>query len=83
MKREELVNYLDGLMMPGKFRDYCPNGLQVEGCSEVTRLVAGVTASQALLVRQGRVFDFGGDRNQRTLRPSAVFSSSGKARMAG
>ena len=49
MKREELVNYLDGLMMPGKFRDYCPNGLQVEGCSEVTRLVAGVTASQALL----------------------------------
>jgi len=49
MKREELVNYLDGLMMPGKFRDYCPNGLQVEGCSEITRLVAGVTASQALL----------------------------------
>lgn len=49
MKREELVNYLDGLMAPGKFRDYCPNGLQVEGCSEITRLVAGVTASQALL----------------------------------
>ncbi|AXS81539.1 Nif3-like dinuclear metal center hexameric protein [Dechloromonas sp. HYN0024] len=49
MKREELLNYLDGLMTPGKFRDYCPNGLQVEGRSEITRLVAGVTASQALL----------------------------------
>ena len=49
MKREELVNYLDGLMVPGKFRDYCPNGLQVEGSCEVTRLIAGVTASQALL----------------------------------
>lgn len=49
MKREELVSYLDGLMAPGKFRDYCPNGLQVEGRSEITRLVAGVTASQALL----------------------------------
>ena len=49
MKREELVNYLDELMTPGKFRDYCPNGLQVEGRSEITRLVAGVTASQALL----------------------------------
>jgi dinuclear metal center YbgI/SA1388 family protein len=49
MKREELVDYLDGLLMPGKFRDYCPNGLQVEGCGEVVRLVAGVTASQALL----------------------------------
>lgn len=49
MKREELVSYLDGLLMPGKFRDYCPNGLQVEGRSEIRRIVAGVTASQALL----------------------------------
>ena len=49
MKREELVDYLDGLLVPGKFRDYCPNGLQVEGCGEITRVVAGVTASQALV----------------------------------
>ena len=49
MKREELVNYLEGLLQPAKFRDYCPNGLQVEGHAEVTRIVAGVTASQALL----------------------------------
>ena len=49
MKLEELVSYLDGLLQPAKFRDYCPNGLQVEGRAEVTRVVAGVTASQALL----------------------------------
>ena len=49
MKREELVNYLDGLLQPAKFRDYCPNGLQVEGRGEIRRIVAGVTASQALL----------------------------------
>ena len=49
MKREELVNYLDQLLEPAKFRDYCPNGLQVEGRGEVRRIVAGVTASQALL----------------------------------
>lgn len=49
MKREELLEYLDGLLMPGKFRDYCPNGLQVEGRSEISRIVSGVTASQALL----------------------------------
>lgn len=49
MKRDELVGYLDGLLEPGKFRDYCPNGLQVEGRAEVRRLIAGVTASQALL----------------------------------
>lgn len=49
MKRDELVKYLDELLVPGKFRDYCPNGLQVEGRSEVRSLLAGVTASQALL----------------------------------
>ena len=49
MRREELVNYLDGLLEPAKFRDYCPNGLQVEGRGEVRRIVAGVTACQALL----------------------------------
>lgn len=49
MKRDELVAYLDQLLETTKFRDYCPNGLQVEGRAEVKRLVAGVTASQALL----------------------------------
>ena len=49
MKREELTRYLDNLLDAGRFRDYCPNGLQVEGRPEVRRLVAGVTASQALL----------------------------------
>ena len=49
MKREQLVEYLDGLLQPAKFRDYCPNGLQVEGRADVGRIIAGVTASQALL----------------------------------
>ena len=49
MKREELVSYLNRLLEPTKFKDYCPNGLQVEGRAEVRRIVAGVTASQALL----------------------------------
>ena len=49
MKCEELTRYLDELLEAGRFRDYCPNGLQVEGRPEVRRIVAGVTASQALL----------------------------------
>ncbi len=49
MEREELTGYLDTLLDSARFRDYCPNGLQVEGCGEVRRIVAGVTASQALL----------------------------------
>ena len=49
MRREALVEYLEGLLQPAKFRDYCPNGLQVEGRAEIRRIVAGVSASQALL----------------------------------
>ena len=49
MERQQLVEYLDGLLQPAKFRDYCPNGLQVEGRADVVRIVAGVTASQALI----------------------------------
>lgn len=49
MKRSELETYLDSLLEVARFRDYCPNGLQVEGRPEVSRIVSGVTASAALL----------------------------------
>lgn len=49
MKCKELTRYLDELLDVARFKDYCPNGLQVEGRAEVTRIVAGVTASQALV----------------------------------
>lgn len=45
----ELCRYADAYLEIGRFRDYAPNGLQVEGRPEVGRLVTGVTASQALL----------------------------------
>ncbi|MEH6568157.1 MAG: Nif3-like dinuclear metal center hexameric protein [Halioglobus sp.] len=45
----ELQNHLDLLLEPDRFNDYCPNGLQVEGKSRISRLVTGVTASQALV----------------------------------
>ena len=49
MKREALVNYLDDVLEPARFKDHCPNGLQVEGVGEVKRLVAGVSACRALI----------------------------------
>ncbi|MCO4757284.1 MAG: Nif3-like dinuclear metal center hexameric protein [Oceanospirillaceae bacterium] len=49
ISRKELVNYLDQRLTPERFRDYAPNGLQVEGCEQVSRIVTGVTASQALI----------------------------------
>lgn len=45
----EIVRYCDTLLDSGRFRDYCPNGLQVEGWPEVQRMVSGVTASRALI----------------------------------
>ncbi|MAC34477.1 MAG: Nif3-like dinuclear metal center hexameric protein [Haliea sp.] len=44
-----LVQHIDSTLEVGRFRDYCPNGLQVEGRPEVRRLLTGVTACQALL----------------------------------
>lgn len=49
MQRNELCAYLDEKLEVARFRDYCPNGLQVEGRLEIQTLVCGVTASQALL----------------------------------
>lgn len=46
---KELVAYCDELLAVDRFQDYCPNGLQVAGRSPVRRIVAGVTACQALL----------------------------------
>lgn len=44
-----LISLINSELKPEQFHDYCPNGLQVEGRSEVKTLVSGVTASQALL----------------------------------
>ena len=44
-----IINYCDDLLDAPQFKDYCPNGLQVEGLAEVSNIVTGVTASQALI----------------------------------
>lgn len=49
VERQQLVTYLNELLNVSRFRDYAPNGLQVEGRSHIKRLVTGVTACQALL----------------------------------
>ena len=47
--RDELRTVLDSELRVSAFKDYCPNGLQVEGRDEINVLVSGVTACQALL----------------------------------
>ena len=49
--RDQLKRALDEELNSAAFNDYCPNGLQVEGSAVISRLVSGVTASQALIDR--------------------------------
>lgn len=47
---DSLLEFTESLLEPQRFRDCCPNGLQVEGRQEVRRIISGVTASEALLL---------------------------------
>jgi len=49
MLTNELENYLNQLLEITGFKDYCPNGLQVEGRNTIRKIVTGVTASLDLL----------------------------------
>ena len=49
MNRHHLLAEFDALLQPERFKDYGPNGLQVEGKAEVRKIVSGVTASLALI----------------------------------
>ena len=49
ISRLELLAFLDKTLQPSKIKDYCPNGLQVEGNEQIKHIVTGVTASQALI----------------------------------
>ncbi len=46
---KDLLTYLNQQLQPHNFKDYCPNGLQVQGKDNIKKIVTGVTASQALL----------------------------------
>lgn len=47
--RDELARHMATTLDINRFRDYCPNGLQVEGREQIRTVVTGVTASMALL----------------------------------
>src|SRR4051794_10637775 len=67
---DALIGALDDLLQPAAFRDLGPNGLQVPGAREVTRVVTGVSAqrelseravelgAQLVLVHHGLFWDF-------------------------
>ncbi len=46
---EDLVRYSSDLLEISSFKDYCPNGLQVQGQNTINTIVTGVTANLALI----------------------------------
>ena len=51
----DVVAYLDQTLAIDRFRDYGPNGLQVEGAPEVDRVVTGVSANMDLFQKAAEV----------------------------
>ena len=47
----EVVGYLDATLESDRFKDYAPNGLQVEGGPDIETIVTGVSASAELISR--------------------------------
>jgi dinuclear metal center YbgI/SA1388 family protein len=47
--RQALLSACTELLQPARFKDYGPNGLQVEGAETIRHIVSGVTASRALI----------------------------------
>ena len=47
--RHTVLQAFDDLLQPARFKDYGPNGLQVEGRDGISSIVSGVTASRALI----------------------------------
>lgn len=46
---QELTQFCDELLQACEFKDYCPNGLQVDADVPITKVITGVTACQALI----------------------------------
>ncbi|MGE5451135.1 MAG: Nif3-like dinuclear metal center hexameric protein [Acidobacteriota bacterium] len=49
IERDTLNQHLDTLLEVSRFKDYGPNGLQVEGKTSIRKVVSGVTASMDLI----------------------------------
>lgn len=74
MKRSELEEFLTTLFKPELFDDYCPNGLQIDGNTEIKKILFAVSATresaefaasskaQALIVHHGLFWKFHGTK---------------------
>ncbi|MFA6038001.1 MAG: Nif3-like dinuclear metal center hexameric protein [Legionellales bacterium] len=74
VSRSELTTYLNTLLKPEAFEDYCPNGLQIEGKDTINKIAFAVSATadsvekaikegvDALIVHHGLFWKFHGTK---------------------
>jgi dinuclear metal center YbgI/SA1388 family protein len=55
VRLRDVVSFLDATLEVERFRDYAPNGLQVEGSLEVDTVVTGVSANLALFQKAAEI----------------------------
>ncbi|MDO1509826.1 MULTISPECIES: Nif3-like dinuclear metal center hexameric protein [unclassified Neisseria] len=48
--RQEILDWCDQTLQTDLFKDYAPNGLQVEGRNDVSKIITAVTASRAAII---------------------------------
>jgi dinuclear metal center YbgI/SA1388 family protein len=70
MERDKVTQYLNELLKQELIKDYCPNGLQVEGKNEIKKIITGVTGcvelfqkaidekADGILVHHGIIWNF-------------------------
>jgi len=46
VERNEIIRFINEFLSVSEFDDYCVNGLQVEGKSEINKIICGVSVSQ-------------------------------------
>lgn len=51
MQLNEFEQYLNTLLKPEQIKDFCPNGLQIQGANTINKVITGVTATQDLIDR--------------------------------
>lgn len=49
VKRNKIIEYLNGYLKVKDFQDYCANDLQIEGSESVSKVIIGVTISRRLI----------------------------------
>lgn len=74
INRQDLERFLNETFWPGQYKDYGPNGLQIEGVDEIEQIAFAVSATRdsiqaaiekkadALIVHHGILWDFHGVR---------------------